>query len=189
MVTGLGLVGHLAAQTFASCGYRVAAVDPVESRRAIAIENGIAPVFATVPLDDPAYVDQIDLVLECAGHEQAAIDAARIVRKRGEVVLVGTPWRRYTEAYAHELTRLIFHRYVVMRSGWEWELPLHPEEFRKNSLYGNFEGALRWLAEGRVRVKDLYTKVPPREAQTAYQDLVHKRTPRLAIVFDWEDCP
>lgn len=76
-----------------------------------------------------------------------------------------------------------------MRSGWEWELPLQPTDFRVNSIHGNFAAALNWLAEGRVRVDGLYEKRPPREAQAAYQDLLHKHAPKLAILFNWADCP
>ena len=31
--------------------------------------------------------------------------------------MVGVPWRRQTDAYAHELLSLVFHKYVVLRSG------------------------------------------------------------------------
>ena len=98
---------------------------------------------------------------------------------------MGTPWVRRTERYAHELTHLIFHRYVVVRSGWEWELPLFPSDFQTNSIYGNLAAALEWLAEGRVRVGGLYTRMSPQEAQQAYDNLLHMRALRLAIVFDW----
>lgn len=185
MVTGLGLVGHMAAQMFRSCGYRVLAVDPSEARRDLVHERGIDDVAPAVPVDDPQVVDQIALALECSGHEGAAVDACRVVKKRGEVVLVGAPWVRHTERYAHELTHLIFHRYVVLRSGWEWEVPLFPTDFSTNSIYGNLAAALAWLAEGRVRVSGLYARVPPQEAQQAYQDLLHGRAQRLGIVFDW----
>ncbi len=189
LVMGLGLVGHLAAKVFASCGYDVMACEPNASRRDIALQTGIKPVFPAVPLDDPNIAGQVGLVLECSGHEQATLDGCHIVRKRGEVVLVATPWKRQTDLYAHELLHTIFFKYVVMRSGWEWELPWQTTDFRTNSIFGNLAAALRWLAEGRIKVNDLYTKVPPREAQQAYQDLLHKRSPRLAIVFDWTDCP
>lgn len=185
MVTGLGLVGHLAAQIFQSCGYRVLAVDPSDARREAARERGIDRLAPAVPVDDPQVVDHIALALECSGHEGAALDACRVVRKRGEVVLVGAPWERRTGRFAHELTHLIFHRYVVVRSGWEWEVPLFPTDFGSNSIYGNLAAALAWLAEGRIRVKGLYTSVSPREAQRTYQDLLHMRAPRLGVVFDW----
>jgi len=57
---------------------------------------------------------------------------------------------------------------------------LQPTEFRVNSLMGQFKGGLQWLAEGSVRVDGLYQKVCPRDAQAAYQDLLHARAERLA---------
>lgn len=183
MVTGLGLVGHLAAQIFASCGYRVVGVDPTDSRRRAAQEAGVDLVLPSVPVDDPACADRIALSVDCSGHEQAVLDACRTVRKGGEVVLIGTPWVRRTDLFAHALLDAVFHRYVHLRSGWEWQLPLHEEEFRHNSVFGNLEGALRWLAEGRVRVDGLYDLYSPADAQQAYQDLAQLN--RLGIVFDW----
>lgn len=185
LVTGLGLVGHCAARTFGLCGYRVIACDPAEVRREIAQKAGVKRVLPAVPLDDPAIAGQVDLVLECSGHERAALDGCRIVRKRGEVVLVGTPWKRRSDLFAHELLHEIFHGYIVLRSGWEWELPVHPAEFRHNSIYGNLAAALGWLAEGRMQVDGLYTTASPREAQQAYQNLLHGRNEKLATVFDW----
>jgi threonine dehydrogenase-like Zn-dependent dehydrogenase len=189
LVTGLGLVGHFAAQIFSSCGYEVTACDPSEVRREIAAQAGIRRVLPAPPWDDPTFAGHVALALECSGHEDAAFDGCRAVRKRGEVVLVGTPWQRRTDLPAHELLRLVFHNYVVLRSGWEWQLPRHPTDFRHNSIVGNLAAALRWLAEGRVRVDGLYTLVSPREAQRAYQDLLHQRCERLAVVFDWSDLP
>ncbi|MBM3241363.1 zinc-binding alcohol dehydrogenase [Candidatus Poribacteria bacterium] len=189
LVTGLGIVGNLAAQNFANCGYDVIACEPNEMRRNIALQSGLKTVLPVVPLDDATIVGKVGLVIDCSGHEQAVLDACQVVRKRGEVVLIATPWRRQTELYAHSILHAIFHKYVVMRSGWEWELPGHPTDFRTNSIYGNLTAALKWLAEGRIRVGSLATKVPPREAQQAYQNLLHKQSERLTYIFDWTDCP
>jgi threonine dehydrogenase-like Zn-dependent dehydrogenase len=185
LVTGLGLVGHLAAKIFASCGYPVTACDPSVSRRQVAEQSGIRRVLPAVPLDEAGFAGEVALALECSGHEQGALDGCRVVRKRGEVVLIGAPWQRRTDLFAHELLHAVFHRYVTLRSGWEWELPLHPTEFRHGSIYGNVAAALQWLAEGRVEVAGLYERVPPGEAQRAYQNLMHQRLPKLAVVFDW----
>ncbi len=187
LVMGLGLVGHLAAKIFASCGYAVTACDPSPARRAMAERAGISPVVAAVAPDDPHLGGHVALVLECSGHEQGAVDGCRLVRKRGEVVLIGSPWQRRTELTAHELLSLVFHRYVVLRSGWEWELPLHPTEFRPGSIYANLATALQWLAVGRIRVDGMGDRLPPSECQAAYQGLLHQRSERLAVVFDWSD--
>lgn len=189
LVTGLGLVGHLAAKIFASCGYAVTACDPSAARRQIAEASGIRRVLPAVPLEEPGFSGEVALALECSGHEQGALDGCRLVRKRGEVVLIGTPWQRRTDLTAHELLHAVFHRYVTLRSGWEWELPLHPTEFRHGSITGSLTAALRWLAEGRVQVEGLYEPVAPGEAQRTYQDLMHQRMERLAVVFDWGAAP
>jgi len=189
LVTGLGLVGHLAAQVFARGGYQVTAVEPLEPRRELASAAGIERVLPSVPLDDERLAGTMALVVECSGHEQAALDGCRMVRKRGEVVLVGVPWRRHTDLSAHELLDAIFHKYAVVRSGWEWEVPRQPTDFRAGSLVGQFAAALRWLAEGHVRVEGLAATRPPREAQQAYQHLLQRRGGALSVVFDWTACP
>jgi threonine dehydrogenase-like Zn-dependent dehydrogenase len=184
-VSGLGLVGHLAARIFDSCGYQVIACDPLESRRALVAAAGIARVEARLPMEDPAVAGRVGLVLECSGHEQAVLDGCAVVRRRGEVVLVGVPWARMTDLSARDLLHTVFHRYVVLRSGWEWELPLHATDFRNGSIYGNLATALQWLAQGRINVEGLSTVMPAMRAQDAYQALLHRTNPRLGIILDW----
>jgi len=185
LVTGAGPVGFLAAQMFALCGYDVMLVEPNETRRRQVEQAGICPVYGKAPCDDAGIAGTVALAVECSGHEQAVLDACRLVRKRGEVVLVGVPWRRQTDAYAHELLSLVFHKYVVLRSGWEWELPLHSADFKPHSIHAGFDTALRWLADGRINADDLITRANPCAAQLAYQDLLHRRAKGLFTVFDW----
>lgn len=185
LITGAGPVGFLAAQMFAQSGYDVLVADPDDLRRRQIVQSGIRNVFAQAPVEDASIAGTVALVVECSGHEQAVLDACRVVRKRGEVVLVGVPWRRQTEAYAHELLSLVFHQYVVLRSGWEWELPHHAADFSPHSIHTGFDTALRWLADGRITTDGLITQADPRDAQRAYQDLLHRRAEGLFTVFDW----
>ena len=64
---------------------------------------------------------------------------------------MGVPWTRQTELTAHDVLSEVFHRYVVLRSGWEWEIPRHAADFRPHGIYGNFRTALRWLSESLVK--------------------------------------
>ena len=185
LITGAGPVGFLAAQMFALSGYDVLVVEPDAVRRHHVVQSGIRSVFAKTPFADASIGGTVALVVECSGHEQAVLDACRVVRKRGEVVLVGVPWRRQTDAFAHELLSLVFHNYVVLRSGWEWELPHHAADFSPHSIHTGFDSALRWLADGRIRTDGLITQADPRDAQRAYQDLLHRRAEGLFTVFDW----
>ena len=108
-----------------------------------------------------------------------------MVRKRGEVVLVGAPWRRYTELHAHDLVALVFRQYVLLRSGWEWEVPYQSVDFQPHSIFSGFRTALRWLQQGKVPLDGLSTLVSPTHAQSAYQDLLHNRAKTLFTLFDW----
>jgi threonine dehydrogenase-like Zn-dependent dehydrogenase len=185
VVTGLGVVGNCAAQVFRRCGHRVIGVDPSEPRRDLARQCGLADVRESVPLDDDAVAGRAALALECSGHEAAAIDGCRVVRKGGEVVLCGVPWIQKTDRTAHELLFDVFYRYVTLRSGWESELPLVETEFRRGSRLANCAAALAWLAEGRIATDGLYEIRSPLDAAAAYQDLLHDRTEALTVLFDW----
>ncbi|SDX13528.1 zinc-binding alcohol dehydrogenase [Paenibacillus sp. CF384] len=186
MVSGLGLVGNMAAQLFAASGYSVTAYDPVVwKREAAAGIAGGAYVSSLPPVDDPALRGTFALVVECSGHEQAVLDGSRMVGKNGEVVMVGVPWRRQTEAYAHELLHLVFHNYVVLRSGWEWDIPLHAASASEPGIFTNLAGALQWLATGKVNVDGLYEIVSPKQAAAVYEDLAEQRNHSLGLAFDW----
>ncbi len=186
LVTGLGLVGHLAAKVFCACGYDVIGVDPSEPRRRLAEEGGLSHVLAE---PDPAVTGDVALCVECSGHEKAVWDACRLVRKGGEVVLVGVPWTKRSEVDAHAVLNEVFHRYVHLRGGWEWELPRHARDFAPGSIFGNLEGALRWLAEGRISVDGLAEVHTPAEAQEVYQSLSEAHGERLSALFDWTRLP
>ncbi len=181
-VMGLGPVGHFAAQIFQMAGYELTAVDPLPAPREWARQAGIRRLAEALPTDE-----DLALVMDCSGHEAAVLAACRSVRKGGEVVLIGTPWVRRTDLTAHELLHEVFHRYVHLRSGWEWEVPLEPAPFRHNSIYGQLAGALRWLAEGRIQVEGLYARHTPVEAQAVYQSLLKRSGDRLLAMFDWSE--
>ncbi|MFH2069074.1 MAG: zinc-binding alcohol dehydrogenase [Candidatus Omnitrophota bacterium] len=185
LITGLGLVGHLAARIFAHCGYRVFSCDPSALKRKTATGQGVRNIFETVPFNNPEVAGQIDLVIECSGNEQAVIDGCRIAKRGAEIVLVGVPWKKQTDILAHELLSLVFHNYIVLRSGWEWSLPIHPTPFQKNSIFENLAGALQWLAEEKINVNNLATVSSPDKAQEIYQDLLFGRNKKLSVVFDW----
>ena len=184
LVTGLGPVGNLAAQIFSSAGYVVTACDPVPERRVLAGKCGISDVRAEIGPSRQG--DGYQLAVECSGHEAAVIACCKEVRKRGEVALIGVPWRKRTDASAHELLHIVFHRYVVLRSGWEWEVPTHAREFAVGSIMANFAQALRWLESGRIRVDGLATVVHPSQGQAVWQDLLQARYPTPTAIFDWQ---
>jgi len=185
LVTGLGPVGNLAAQVFSRCGYTVTAVDPVKARRDSAMAAGLRDVRGSVAEGKDDLIGKVALHLECSGHEQAALDGCKCVCKRGEVVLIGVPWKRRTDIASFEVLHAVFHRYAVLRSGWEWEAPLQPADFSFNSIPANFAAALEWLKEGSIKVDNLAATYPPTAAQEVYQGLLAQSLPTPGAIFDW----
>ena len=185
LVTGLGPIGLMGALIFARSGYDVIACDPLQARQDVARACGLKQVFGAIPLADPAVKGQVALALECSAHEQAVMDAALTVQKGGEVVLVGVPMVRRTEIYAQDLMNRVFRGMITLRSGSEWIVSRYPAEFRTNSCFGNMAAALRWLAEGTITVDPIYEVVQPADPQTLYQDILNRRTKKLAQMIDW----
>jgi 2-desacetyl-2-hydroxyethyl bacteriochlorophyllide A dehydrogenase len=182
LVLGLGLVGNLAAQVFQAAGYDVTAVDPIEPRVSVAHASGIRDARTAIQ----AAIPPPRLVLECSGHEEATLQACRLVRQGGEVVLVGVPWRQRSQATAHQLLHEVFHRYVRLRSGWEWELPVRDEPSSSGSILANHDLALQWIAEGKLRVDGLAEDVRPVDAQHAYEALL-RQDGALTRCLRWDD--
>lgn len=185
LVTGLGPVGNLAAQIFARCGYRVTAVDPIGARRETALKTGLKDVRSGIGERGKIPAESFSLHLECSGHEQAVLDGCRCVCKRGEVVLIGVPWKRHTDLTAAEILHAVFHRYIVLRSGWEWEIPKQPVDFAHHSIIDNYRAAMDWLAEGSICVEPLAGSYPPLKAQNVYQGLLDRSLPTPTALFDW----
>lgn len=197
VITGAGPVGLLAAQNFLIGGYEVTVVDPDETRRAQAARMGVRDVRAAVPLDDPEMKGKVALVVECSGHEGAVRDGCAVVRYMGEVVLVGVPWGRKTEIFAHDILRSVFFGFVRLRSGWEWQVPVLSRQFlweellegynnAPHSTFTGFERALRWLADGRVSVDGLLRRVRPEDPGAIYEAIAARTIEEPFIVLDWE---
>ncbi len=185
LFTGLGPVGLLGALVFQRCGYRVTACDPVEQRQECARQAGLRDVRRAVPVDDPAVAGDIALHMECSGHEQAVGDGTRVVKKKGELVLVGVPMVQRTELYAQQILNAVFRNWIVLRSGNEWQVPKHPASKGEPSLFGNMAAALEWLAEGSVPADDLYLSLQPNEPQEIYQNILNKKYEKPAVLLDW----
>jgi threonine dehydrogenase-like Zn-dependent dehydrogenase len=185
LVSGLGIIGNLAAQIFGAAGYTTLAWNPGARRREIAERCGIRTLDRPFSESSPLTADAA-LALECSGNEAAALDCISCVKRNGEVVLVARPWQQQTGISAHALLERIYESYAIVRSGWEWQLPLHPEPFRSPSTYDLLASALRWLDEGRVVVDDVADRVPPENAPEVYARLERGEHDYLTSVFRWE---
>jgi len=185
LVTGLGLVGNLAAQIFHRCGYTVTASDPDEARCQLARELGIPDVRSRLGENAEDLKGKICLHLECAGHEAAVLDGCNLMRSKGECVLVGVPWSKRVDLQSFDILHAVFHNYVTLRSGWEWEIPRKAEIYKLHSLIENYRAAIKWLYEGSVKVDTLGSCHSPSDCQRVYDQLFDHSLPTPAAILDW----
>jgi threonine dehydrogenase-like Zn-dependent dehydrogenase len=183
-VTGLGIVGLLCAQVFEHCGYEVYASDPVAARREVAKACGLRHVLGSFE-EAPEVKGKVGLALECSGMEEAAIALFDLIRKGGELSIVGVPWYRSTDTDAHTLLLKIFYGYVHVRSGWEWSLPRHAAEFLPNSNYASFGRAMEWIRDGFIKVDGIYQVELPHNCDSVYSRIATGKLEKTCAIFDW----
>lgn len=196
IVAGAGPVGYLAAHQCRIAGFDVTVVETDHHRRIQMEQSGIVEVLPAIPFDDPAYKGKVALVIDCSGHEQVVLDACKVVRKRGEVVLVGVPWKARTSILAHEVLNAVFFNFVVLRSGWEWEVPINSRGFVWEELYEGYNNArhstfsglataLRWLADDRIPLEGHLRSVVPDAPAELYRSLLNGEVKERFVALDW----
>ena len=183
LVSGLGPVGNLCAQIFAASGYFVTAVDISAKKRAF-LDSCSIKTFETVP-DDMKGTFQLGI--DCSGHEQAVLNAADSLEKGSELVLIGVPWKKQTEIFAYDLLHIIFYRYICLRSGWEWEIPMHCSDFHSHSIFKNLLTAMEWMKSGKIKTESLTSFERPENCQCVYQALLKGEYQALFPVFKWSE--
>ncbi|MEX0345949.1 MAG: zinc-binding dehydrogenase [Rhizobiaceae bacterium] len=197
IITGAGPVGICAAHNFRIGGYDVSVVEPDEMRRRQVEASGIASTFAAMPHDNPHYAKKVRLVVDCSGHEAAVLDGCDIVAQGGEVVLVGVPWRKFTDRSAHDIMHSVFFNFVRLRSGWEWSLPILSRGFvweellegynnASHDIFSGFDRALNWLVEGRLDLSGLRHVERPDNPSTLYEAIQDRRINEPFIVLKWD---
>lgn len=185
-VIGLGLVGNLAAQLARAAGFKALCLETLESRRDLARRCGldwtVHPDQAEAALAGSAGAQ---LVLECSGRAAALLTATRVAGRRGQLATVGAPWERDTEIPASALVAKIFEKYLTLRSGWEWQVPLYGtgEEL---SIASCSRWVLACLGAGSVTVRPLITDiVDPGRVSEAYRHLDEDPERHVGILINW----
>jgi 2-desacetyl-2-hydroxyethyl bacteriochlorophyllide A dehydrogenase len=182
-VIGLGPVGNLVAQLAQASGYRVIAVERSAARRSVAHATGLKSVVSPEEAGDAYLPAEARLVLECSGSASAVVLATEICSRHGQVMMVGAPWRAEPEVAATLITGRLFERFVSLRSGWEWQVPLYGDR----SVAACTAWVLDRLADGAIDTAPLTSgTVPPEAAASAYQMLAGDPEHHMTFLLDWE---
>jgi predicted dehydrogenase/threonine dehydrogenase-like Zn-dependent dehydrogenase len=190
VVTGLGLIGLIAAQLLQANGCRVIGLDFDAQKVDLAKSWGIEAVALSGEADPVRLVENAtqgigaDAVLITASTKSNEViaQAAQMSRKRGRIVLVGVIGLdiQRSDFYEKELTFQVSCSYGPGRYDdvYEQKGQDYPIGFVRWTEKRNFEAVLRAIATGQLQVQPLITEVVPLEQ---YQEVYGEMGKRQAI--------
>jgi len=191
-VQGLGLVGTTIGQVGRIRGLRTIGVDPDAARRERARQLGFDAVLDPEKGDVVEQVRGVtegrgaDLAVNATGHTAAFMDAIRATADGGEISTLGGA-RHPADLDAQRIFSEIHSRHLVVRGGWELQLPLRGmPALHVSSTEQNLKTAFRWLQNGAVALGPVWTHtIPPERFQDAYDALLERDPDYLGVVVDW----
>jgi len=170
VVVGSGMIGLLAIQALRAAGCTlVVAVDPEESRLAVARQLGATLTINPKTGDAPAAVREItdgrgaDVALECVGATDPIRTAIASVRKGGAVTLVGN----IAPAIDLPLQAVVTRQIRVQGSC---------------ASCGEYPASIGLMAKGAIRVDPLISAVAPLEEGPAWFGRLYRHEPGLMKV-------
>lgn len=139
LITGAGPIGALTAQLAGVFGAtEVVVSDPVENRRAFAMQHGASSVLDPTASDLSAYAEYFDVFIDASGNPDAILSAFPALKRGGQACLVGM-------------------------GGQTLEIPIALLQHREIDLTGTYRYANTWpdaialVASGKLRVEELVT--------------------------------
>jgi len=193
-VTGLGLVGNLAAQLARLQGATVIGVD-LSSERIRTAEACSVDFTFNGGVEDVK--EQINILtngkgvsthIEATGVSAVAIDSLKWIGKMGEIIFLGSPRGEFnTDAtdilnYCH----LYGRGCITFKGAHEWRYPVEPNAFVKHSLVRNSKIVFELMKQNRLHIEPLISHViKPEQAKEAYEGLRTNKDQYNGVLFDW----
>lgn len=191
VVIGLGLVGNFAAQLFQIAGAEVIGSDVAQRRLDLAAACGIRRAVNPKAADLKQTVMEAtggkgaDVVVEAIGRADLIAQSVDLLRRHGEIVLLGSPRARHTMDITPMLSRIHLQG-LRMIGALEWLFSTPEHDAVKVSVTRNCRDVVRWIGEGRLKTDPLLTHLlSPAQCQEAYHGLAHRKDEYVGVVFDW----
>ncbi|MDZ7723619.1 MAG: zinc-binding alcohol dehydrogenase [candidate division KSB1 bacterium] len=193
LVTGLGVIGNLAAQLAQLQGARVIAVDLVDHRLDVAKACGIQQVYNSKKEDIPALINKltdaagVNAFIDATGVSPVIEQYAGTVAFNGELILLGSPRQPYQTDLTQVLQKVhLLPHSLTMKGALEFTFPTQNDEFVKHSIERNSRIIMELMRRDELKIKPFYThKLHPSEAQNAYDGLANDKDTYMGVVFDW----
>lgn len=187
-VLGQGLVGQLAIQFSKLSGaYPVVAIGHHWTRLEIARQAGAHHLLNSLETDIEKEIQKIapagmTVVMEATGSPSGIIQALKLARKNGKVVVLGTPRGEVRVDLYTQLHR----RGIYLVGAHEYTCPLVETSSDPWTLENNQRLALTFLAQGIVQVNSLIShRCSPIELKDLYENLATRKDEYLGVVFNW----
>ncbi len=201
VVTGVGLIGLLTVQLLRAHGCRVLAIDFDDSKLELAKQFGAEicnpgqgqdPVAAGMAFSRGNGVDGV-IITASTKASDPVIQAARMSRKRGRIILVGVTGLELNRAdfYEKELSFQVSCSYGPGRydPAYEEQGDDYPLGFVRWTEQRNFEAVLDMMASGQLDVKPLIThRFEFEDAPKAYDQLTADKS-ALGIILNYSSDP
>ena len=194
VVSGLGLVGIMAAQLAKLSGATVIGIDPAPHRRALAeqvgVDRAVAPDAAEDAVKELGRGFGANTVIEATGIPACAESCLKLVGYHGEMILLGTPRGGYETKLANVLRCVHLDEMgcVTLKGAHEWRLPIQRDRFTKHSIERNTYICFDLIAKGQLHVAELISReIAPEQAPDTYLELNRDRNACLGVIINWKE--
>ncbi|MDR6550579.1 zinc-binding alcohol dehydrogenase [Paenibacillus qinlingensis] len=193
-VTGLGLIGNMAAQLAHTQGATVIGIDLSEERIRMAKQCGLLHSIhggrgsVQEQIAENTHGRGVSTHIEATGVPQVAIQSLSYIAKLGELILLGSPRGEYNTDVTDILNycHLYGRGCITFKGAHEWRYPVEPNEFIKHSLVRNTSIVFELMKQRRLLVEPLISHVlKPEQAKEAYEGLRVNKDQYSGVLFDW----
>ncbi|MFC0334441.1 zinc-binding alcohol dehydrogenase [Paenibacillus sepulcri] len=193
-VTGLGLVGNMAAQLAGLQGANVIGIDLSRKRLEIAERCGLFDTYNSAEGGAKRRVEErtdgigVSTHIEATGIAQVAAQSLDWIARLGEIVFLGSPRGEFNTDLTDVLNycHLYNRGCITFKGAHEWRYPVEPNEFLKHSLVRNSQIVFELMKRGKLQIEPLISHVlKPEEAASAYEGLRNDKDQYHGVLFDW----
>jgi 2-desacetyl-2-hydroxyethyl bacteriochlorophyllide A dehydrogenase len=195
-VTGLGLVGNLAAQLARLQGATVIGVDLSSERLRTAKLCGVD--YTLDGSGDTGKVKEqimditngkgVSTHIEATGVSKVGIESLNYIGSQGEIILLGSPRGEYNTDITEVLNycHLYNRGCITFKGAHEWRYPTEPNPFVKHSLVRNSRIVFELMQQNRLQIEPLISHViKPEQSKEAYEGLRTNKDQYNGVLFDW----
>ncbi|MFF2014710.1 zinc-binding alcohol dehydrogenase [Paenibacillus sp. NPDC058177] len=193
-VSGLGLVGNLAAQLARLQGATVIGVDLSQERlktaRVCGVDYALDGSSGKVKEELMALTNGqgVSSHIEATGISKVAVDSLEYIGSQGEIILLGSPRGEYNTDITDVLNycHLYNRGCITFKGAHEWRYPTEPNQFVKHSLVRNSKIVFELMQQNRLQIEPLISHViKPEQASEAYAGLRNNKDQYNGVLFDW----